>query len=304
MKKLLFLIATTALLCSCDKITIEENDVADTYWAKRSEYVEYIRDGEKVSYDTEEVILTGGGSLMWHFKDHSDIVVYSSSCYPISSFYSTTDYDINLKKKRLYIGSTTYKIRKFTDNELIVEREGLVNTDPNGLQGYRFVKTKPLSEKALLEYVPAVEEPTDNTYWHRIACYYNYTENGETKIKELHFSATNDYGQEYWLFKNDKELVCYTEKAGVPPYYQDWSCEVDLANNKLATIDNKGERVEYTIIYEFTQRELLIEHPATINGDPNGRYRLLYQRINPDKYKLGTFIPYEELPDEYKNPSN
>lgn len=157
MKKLLFLIATTALLCSCDKITIEKEDIANTYWGKWSEYHEYIEDGKKVKVDTAKTPLDGGMGLSWHFNDNDELVEYVKPNH-IPGFYHTTQYQVDLKKRTIVANTyyddkpIVYRIQKFTDNELVVEYTNRVNDDYDALIGMRFRKIPMPSDEWLSQY--------------------------------------------------------------------------------------------------------------------------------------------------------
>ena len=162
MKKLLFLIATTALLCSCDKITIKENEIVDTYWKLHSRYTEYIKDGKEVSLDYTMGEVEGGAAHHWHFKDGAEMIDYVYAAFrPL--FYYTHVYNIDLKKTTLDIDDRTYTICKFTDSELIIEYRDSQHSsgDPNALCGERYRRHYP-KEGAFDKYIPYEELPDED----------------------------------------------------------------------------------------------------------------------------------------------
>ena len=157
MKKFLFLIAITALLCSCDKITIEEENIANTCWDQSSEYHEYIEDGKNVKVDTAKTSYDGSSHILWHFQDNDELVEYVKLNH-IPGFYHTTQYQVDLKKRTIVANtyshskSVVYKIKKFTDSELIIEYTTKINDDPNGLVGIRFRKVSMPDDEWLSRY--------------------------------------------------------------------------------------------------------------------------------------------------------
>ena len=149
-------------LCSCDKITIKENEIVDTYWKLHSQYAEYIEDGKEVSLDYTMGEVSGGGDICLHFKDDAEIIEFVHVAFrPL--FYRTLVYNIDLKKKTLDIDDRTYTICKFTDSELIIEYRNSQHSsgDPNALCGERYRRHYP-KEGAYDKYIPYEELPDED----------------------------------------------------------------------------------------------------------------------------------------------
>ena len=161
MRKLLFLIATTALLCSCDKITIEENEIAGSYWYETSYYGNYIKNGERHYFDTKgKEGMDGGNSLCWYFGDNGEHISYHIISHVPISYYHTSPYNFDLKAKKMIMGSGVSKIIKFTDSELIVEGRATMGDDTNALIGHRFERIYP-KKGAFDNYIPYEELPDE-----------------------------------------------------------------------------------------------------------------------------------------------
>ena len=162
MKNKLLIAIAVMVLCSCDKITIEENEIVGTYWYEHSHYVEYIENGKKVSSDYINSELDGSGAYYWYFGDNGERISYCSIDYMPISYYYTGSYSIDLKNKTLNTDSKTYIIRKFTDSELIIEYRGShYSGDPNALFGNRFERIYP-KKGAFDNYIPYEELPDED----------------------------------------------------------------------------------------------------------------------------------------------
>ena len=184
MRKLLFLIVTTAILCSCDKINIDNQkpepetpknpvnpepempikaeDIPNSYWFEHSYYLEYTNEeGEKVYEDSNDYEEMMGGSQprWWYFKDNAELIIYWQDEIVPMNYYMVRTYMLDIEAKVFMLESAEYKIIKFTDKELIVESMGRYGDIP-ALRGSRLKRTYPRNG-AFNNYIP-YEEMTTN----------------------------------------------------------------------------------------------------------------------------------------------
>ena len=148
MRKIIFLIATTALLCGCNKITIEESEIAGSYWYKDSYYFEYIdENGKKVRNDSKDYYGMDGiytPSIWWYFGNNAEFITYVHDYSVSLCYYKTKTYKFDLEANLLITENGEDTIIKFTDKELIVEGiGGSYGNYTTTLWGYRMKRFYP-----------------------------------------------------------------------------------------------------------------------------------------------------------------
>ena len=131
MKKLLFLIAITAILCGCDKTFTNDGDITGEFWYRTSYYESYQESGKTIVLDSNNGFVSDEKSITSiHFQKKSRAEV----CINNSSNVSTYRYELDLENKKLFLYRTyegvakyEFSIQQFTDNVLVLEHTSIID---------------------------------------------------------------------------------------------------------------------------------------------------------------------------------
>ena len=153
---------------------------------------------------------------------------------------------------------------------------------------------------------PIKAEDIPNSYWYKDSYYFEYIDENGEKVYE----DSNDYAgmsgfyspSKWWYFGDNAEFIIYVYDDGdivndtaPTSYYTKQTYKFDLDANTLTT-----ENGVYTII-KFTDKELIVEGIGGSYGNYTTTlwgYRM--KRFYPKNGYFDSFIPYEEVPDEYQ----
>ncbi len=133
MKKLMFICAALAWICSaCEKeaeLTVAADELEGTYWHNIRYIYSGYKNGEKYYVDSDETILDGASYATWHFASSDQYVSYVTA--PLTHYYKQLTWCYDLQKRQLTIGDTVYDLLQFTSNKLVyryIDSEGITNT--------------------------------------------------------------------------------------------------------------------------------------------------------------------------------